>query len=87
MASVVPSITDTLPIPDLMAEAARPQPDLAAAQGRRDAAIDCSMPSARTLSNEAANTHWPSAGPASLPLDVGGLADLGGLLSLFEMRD
>src|SRR5580692_9192067 len=34
-----------------------------------------------------ANSQWPSAAQASLPLDVGGLADVGGLLSLFEMCD
>src|SRR4029077_11322154 len=34
-----------------------------------------------------ANTQWPSAAQASLPLDVGGLTDVGGLLSLFEMCD
>src|SRR5580700_962610 len=32
-----------------------------------------------------ANTRWPSAAQASLLLD--GLSDVGGLLSLFEMRD
>src|SRR4029077_6965356 len=34
-----------------------------------------------------ANTQWPSAAQASLPLDVGGVIDVGGLFSLFEMCD